>query len=242
MYNDGVTMSRKSILLALLTLGTLLQVSPAREQAWRLDANGLQAGPVPARSLPLLRTDQADFKGDGRLETLSVTEGQVRLLFGQTVVWQSPPDWQVSQAVIADLIHSGHPQAALLVWRPMRPWPVDRWLPHGGRIQSFHNDSGQSCQLILIGWRRDAFTEVWAGSALADPILSFAAADLDGSGQQKLVTLEGAYADPRYAPAHDLKVWEWNGFGFSVVDSIQRTFTKMVLVKDENGHIWILGY
>jgi hypothetical protein len=234
-------MLRKYTLLALLVLGTLLQVSPAREQAWHLDASGLRAGPVPARTSPLTYPDQADFKGDGQLETLNLTNGRARLLIGLAVVWQSPPDWQVSQALISDVIHSGLPQAALLVWRPVRPWPVDKWLPHGGRIQSFHNSRGQSCQLILIGWRRDAFTEIWAGSALADPVLSFAVADLDGSGQEKLVTLEGAYADPRYAPAHDLKVWEWNGFGFSVVDSIQRSFTKMALAKDENGRIWIFG-
>lgn len=234
-------MPRKYILLAMIALGALLQVSPAREQAWQLDASRLQAGPVPARPIPFLTPNQADFKGDGTLETLSLTGGRARLLIGQEVTWQSPPEWQVSQALISDLVHSGRPQAVLLVWRPMRPWPVDQWLPHGGRIQSFHDHSGQSCQLILIGWRRDAFTEIWAGSALADPILAIAAADLDGSGQDKLVTLEGAYADPRNAPAHDLKVWEWNGFGFSAVDSIQRTITAMALVKDENGRIWILG-
>jgi hypothetical protein len=143
--------------------------------------------------------------------------------------------------LIADLVHSGRPQAVLLVWRPIRPWPVDRWLPHGGRIDRFHNRSGKSCQLILIGWRRDRFTEVWAGSALADPILGFAAADLEGNGQQELVTLEGAYADSLSTPAHALKVWEWNGFGFSVIDSIQRTFTKFVLARDEYGQMVILG-
>lgn len=234
-------MLHKYILPALFVLGTLLQVSPAREQAWHLDASGLRGGPVPARTFPLKFTNQADFKGDGRLETLNVTDGRARLLIGQAVAWQSPPDWQVSQALISDVIHSGRPQAALLVWRPIRPWPVDKWLPHGGRIQSFHNSRGQSCQLILIGWQRGEFTEIWAGSALADPILAFAAADLDGSGEEKLVTLEGSYADPSYALAHDLKIWEWNGFGFSVVDSVQGTFTKMVLAKDENSRIWILG-
>jgi len=234
-------MPRKPIFLAMIILGALLQVSPAREQAWQLDASRLLAGPVPARTSPLTTATQADFIGDGRLETLSVTDGRARLLIGQEVAWQSPPDWQVSQALISDLVHSGRPQAVLLVWRPMRPWPVDQWLPHGGRIQSFHNRSGQSCQVILIGWQRDAFTEIWAGSALAEPILAIAAADLDGSGREKLVTLEGAYTDPRNAPAHDLKVWEWNGFGFSAVDSIQGTFTAMELVKDENGRIWILG-
>jgi len=145
------------------------------------------------------------------------------------------------QALIADLVHNGHPQAVLLVWRPIRPWPVDRWLPHGGRIASFHNSNGESCQLILIGWRRDGFGEVWAGSALADPVLRFAAADLEGKGQQELVTLEGSYSKQTNSAADDMKIWVWNGFGFSVVDSTQGSFTNLVLARDDRNRIVILG-
>jgi hypothetical protein len=234
-------MPRIYLFAPLLALGAFLQVSPARLQTWSLIDSHLQATPLPAQMTPLSSPAQGDFQGNGEREALRVLNGHASLLSGRSIVWQSPADWQVSQAWIADLTHSGHPQAVLLVWRPFRPWPVDQWLPHGGRIDRFHNSSGESCQLILIGWRLGRYTEIWAGSALADPVMSFAAADLAGTGRQELVTLEGNYADPPDTPAHDLKVWEWNGFGFSVVDSIQGTFTKVVLARDESDHIVLLG-
>ena len=99
------------------------------------------------------------------------------------------------QAQISDLNRDGGPEATLLVWRPFQPWPVDQWLPHGGRIESFHDDQGNSCHIILIGWRGSAYGELWAGSALAGPVRSFAAADLNGDGSQELLTLEGSYAE-----------------------------------------------
>jgi hypothetical protein len=61
------------------------------------------------------------------------------------------------------------------------------------------------------------------------------------------VALEGRYTDPRppkdperSAPIHILKVWEWNGFGFTVVSSMEGIFSKMTLVRGINGHILVL--
>jgi hypothetical protein len=128
----------------------------------------------------------------------------------------------------------------LLVWRAFQPWPVDRWLPHGGRIAGFHDGQNDSCHLILIGRRPDGYGELWAGSALADPILAFAGADLNGDGLQELATIEGRYAASGSGPARDLKVWEWNGFGFTVVSTVEGAFSTMALVRDENGRVLIL--
>jgi hypothetical protein len=154
--------------------------------------------------------------------------------------WQSPQTWQVRQALIADLNQDEHPEAVLLVWRPFQPWPVDAWLPHGGRIDSFHDSSGRSCHIILIGWYKESFRERWAGSALAEPVESFAAADLAGSGEQFLVTLEAQYDDPPSAPARYLKVWEWNGFGFSLVSTIEGPFSQMAIAQAQDGRMLIL--
>jgi hypothetical protein len=65
-------------------------------------------------------------------------------------------------------------------------------------------------------------------------------ADLNGDNLQELVTIEGRYADSRSAPARALKVWEWNGFGFTVVSTIEGAFDKMTLVQANAGRILIL--
>jgi hypothetical protein len=75
---------------------------------------------------------------------------------------------------------------------------------------------------------------------MADPITSFAVADLNGNNAQELVALEGRYTDRMSSPARTLKVWKWNGFGFTVVSSMDGVFSNMVLVQANNSHILIL--
>jgi hypothetical protein len=234
------TMLQKSIFWTLLVLGLLLQTSPAPLRAWELRPAGLALAPLPAGNLSVMPPSGTEFDGDGLPERLQLTGGRLTISSGAGAVWQSPPGWTVLQAQITDLNHDGSPEATLLVWRPFRPWPVDQWLPHGGRIADFHDNEGNSCHIILVGWRGGAYAELWAGSALAEPVKSFEAADLRGDGVQELVTLEGSYTDSRSAPARALKVWEWNGFGFSVVSAIKGKFEKMALVRADSGRILVL--
>jgi hypothetical protein len=97
-----------------------------------------------------------------------------------------------------------------------------------------------SCQIILIGWKINGYRELWAGSPMADPIKSFAAVDLNSDNNQDLVALEGRYSDPKSAPARTLKVWEWNGFGFTVVSTLDGEFNTITLVQANNKRILIL--
>ena len=233
-------MLRKFISLAVLALGMLLQTSPASLHALSLEPAGLARAALPAGGLPATPPAQADFDRDGLSERLALVGGRLTILSNGTSAWQSPEGWTVVQAQITDLNRDGRPEAALLVWRPFRSWPVDQWLPHGGRIDSFRDKSGNSCHIILIGWRGRAYGELWAGSALADPVRSFAAADLNGDGSQELLTLEGRYADAKSAAARALKVWEWNGFGFSVVSGIEGTFHALALIQADAGRILVL--
>ena len=231
---------RKFIYLAVLALAMLLQTSPAPLRALELGPAGLSPVALPAGSISTKPVDNADFNRDGSPENLQLANGRLTILSAGRSVWQSPAVWTVVQAGITDLNHDGVAEAALLVWRPFRPWPVDQWLPDGSRIAGFHDAGGDSCQIILIGWRGSAYSELWAGSALAEPVRSFAVADLNGDLIQELVTLEGSYTDSGSAPARTLKVWEWNGFGFSVVSSMQGTFYKMALVQAKDGRNLIL--
>jgi hypothetical protein len=209
-------------------------------QAWQLAPSGLVLVAVPGGSVRLAPLNQADFDGDGRPESLLLSGGRGSIRSQDGMAWQSPANWEVIQAEITDLNHDGHPEATLLVWRPFLPWPVDKWLPAGGRIASFHDAGRDSCHLILIGWVRGRYAEVWAGSAMVEPVRAFAAADLNGNGSQQLVTLEGTYKQPRSAPARVLKVWDWNGFGFTVVSAVDGTFSQLAMVRTGSGRVLIL--
>lgn len=234
-----MTATRKSFFPLLFSLLALILLSPLTPRAWELTPpvglqQGLQPVPLPAAFELLESPAQADLDDDGLPETLRLADGRLTILSGTQAGWQSPTSWRVAQTAFSDLNRDGLPEVSLLVWRPFRPWPVDAWLPHGGRISEFHDAEGQSCHLILIGWKRGIYRELWAGSALAEPVRAFAAADLDGDGWQELVTLDGNYAAPPYAPARHLKVWEWNGFGFTVVSSVSGTFRQLQIISS-NG-------
>ncbi len=233
-------MLRKFVLLAVLALAMLLQTSPMPLHTVYLGPAGFTPTSLPDGAVPIQPTTQADFNRDGLAEILVLVHGHLTIISSGKSVWQSPSSWTVIQAEITDLNQDGTPEATLLVWRPFRPWPVDQWLPHGGRIADFQDGEGNSCHIILIGWRGNSYGELWAGSALADPVKSFAAADLNGDNAQELVTLEGTYADSRLTPAHGLKAWKWNGFGFTIVSNMQATIDKFALIQNNAGRILIL--
>src|ERR1043165_2143394 len=154
----------------LLAIAAAALVSPAPLQAWQLDHSALKRiSNQPSLHL-VVRETSTDFDRDRMAETLILRGGRATIQTRGQVRWQSPQTWRIEQAEITDLNHDGLPEVTLLVWRPFKPWPVDNWLPHGGRISSFHDSNNMSCHMILIGWRHNAFREVWAGSAMADPV------------------------------------------------------------------------
>ena len=214
--------------------------SPILPRAWQFGASGLELVQLPSSLQPVEALTTGDLNGNGLPERLSLSSSRASIYENEDLVWQSPPEWSISQAALTDLNQDGQLEATLLVWREFRPWPVDAWLPHGGRIASFHDSQNQSCHIILIGYSRGAYRELWAGSALADPIVSFAAADLDGDGVQELATLEGSYTTHRSGIAHTLKIWRWNFFGFNAVSSIEGTFHQMALSIGSEGSLFVL--
>jgi hypothetical protein len=215
-------------------------VFPVPAKTWRYSTGRL----VQLKSLPsggiVQMLSVADLNQDGRPERLVLQDGSLEIVSGEAAVWRSPAGWQVKRARFADLNRDGIPEAELLVWRPFQPWPVDRVLPYGGRIAAYQDIQGLSCHLILIGWRRGAYRELWAGSALAQPLVDFAAADLDGDGRQELVALEGRYSDPDANHGMELSVWEWNGFGFSLLARTQTMAKDLALYLTVDGRIMVL--
>jgi hypothetical protein len=224
----------------LLMILALALISPSPFRVWQLADLTLERVAVPSVLRVVQTQTSVDFDYDSVPETLTLTGLRATLGTGNQIRWESPPAWNVVQAQITDLNRDGVPEATLLVWRPFKPWPVDAWLPNGGRINDFHDSNGMSCHVILIGWKQDAFRELWAGSALAQPVQSFTAVDLTGDGQQDLVTLEREYDDPPSAPARRLTVWEWNGFGFTLVSKQEDSFRLILPARTNSGRTFIL--
>ncbi|MHC1740730.1 MAG: hypothetical protein AB9897_06415 [Anaerolineaceae bacterium] len=215
-----------------ITILTLILISPADVSVWNFSQDTLQETRITQEmaSAQVVRTIQtADLNGDGKkecleliAEDLSITDCEGRDL------WKSPAGWRVKEAQIGDLNRDSEPEAVLLVWRPFQPWPIDRFVPSGGRIKDFHDLQGFSCHIILIGWIRGGYNELWAGSALIQPVSQLLAVDLDGDNWQELAALEGQY-DLENKGGY-LTIWKWNGFGFTLADEVRKNFQQLIIV------------
>jgi hypothetical protein len=245
-------------LSGLLVFGAASCVGAA-QNAWQFGMDGTLtevAMPSEAVLRPVLQ--EADLDGDGVLEYVCLSEGVARIQVVPcgsanttqpfaarqdavriTPRWQSPDGWQVTQLGLGDLDHSGLPEVSLLVWRPFEPWPIDRILLHPGRIDGHQDADGMSCHVILIGWRDGQFREVWAGSALADPLLALALADLDNDGRPEFAALESAY-DETTGPAPALTVWGWNGFGFDLLARAGGRFNDLSVFETPAGAAYLM--
>ena len=224
----------------LLSLLVLSLLSPASLSAFELRGGSLVWVGAPASAVPLPQPAAADFDGDGSIDRLTIKGGLARVTSGDRNVWQSPGAWNVTEGRVTDLNRDGKPELALLVWRPYAPWPIDRFLPHGGRLLGFQDEAGASCHLILFGWRDGSWREVWAGSALADPLFHLAATDIDGDGFEELLALEGRYSVKRSTPAGSLTLWRWNGFGFNLDARWSGRFSQFQIVRSADGHPLVL--
>lgn len=179
-----------------------------------------------------------DMDGNGALECLNLSGESVQITNCSTaILWQSPAEWRVTEAQVGDLNRDRVDEVILLVWRPFQPWPVDRFTPYGGRIDTFHDDQGNSCQVILVGWQRGAFRELWAGSAMIRPLFNLTLADLDHDGRQELAALESTYEKPGQAIA--LTVWGWQGFGFTLIDRLEGPFQDLQIGADD-FNTWLI--
>ena len=222
---------------------TILISCTLKYSTWRYERGNFikirsQLASQKSQIIQPLSTD--DLDGDGALEAIILTKYRMDIIKDGQSVWQSPVEWQVIQADITDLNHDQKPEVILLLWRPFKPWPIDSILVHPGRIQTFQNKDGQSCHIILVGWKKGYYREIWAGSALAEPLRSFITVDLTSDGFQELIALESIYADKDTSPARALTAWEWNGFGFSLLARVEGNFHDLLVTLAPDNSYWIL--
>jgi len=224
-----------------ISLFALLLVAPSPLNLFTLSNQGLlKISPLPSGMLPVIASP-TDLDGDGQRETIRNNNGRLEILSQGSLVWNSPQEWQITQAEITDFNRDDVPEVTLLLWREFSPWPIDAYIAHPGRIQDFHDRENRSCHIILIGFQHGSYTELWAGSALADPLRSFTSADLNRDGNQELIALEGRYDAPLFESS-SITVWEWNGFGFSLLARGQQGyFPSITTVQTVNGQELLLA-
>ncbi len=219
--------------LCLISLLALITISPAAWQTWRVE-DALQ--PVEIQTIAgwqLLETGGLqDFTFGQAGHCILQSNNSIRITDCDSPEaapkWQSADTWQVKEAITADLNRDGQNELVLVVWRPFKPWPIDTFMPHGGRISNFHDRNNLSCHLILVGWDGKVYRELWAGSALIDPVFNIQAVDLDGDGSQELAALEGQYDTLNQGGS--LTIWDWNGFGFRLRDRVLGYFSDFGIV------------
>ncbi len=219
-------------ILVLLAFGILLTTFRSRPEFLQWERGKWVVG-SPHDARPADPVIEADLDADGSIERIVLRGAQITVMRDALRVWTTPPQWNVFMAQMADLNWDGRPEIVMAVWWPFKPWPIDAWLPHGGRIAGFHDAQNRSCHIILWGWGGTRFRELWAGSAMAEPVIGFFAADWNADGRDELMTVESSYDSP--ARGRAVSLWEWNGFGFSLVDRWNTILRRFVVLKEENG-------
>lgn len=221
---------RKFILLAIITLLAGSLTSPGIIHAWVWNGQELVRIREPL-NLALFKSSQSDLTLK-KPDCIEIHSEEVKIhRCGDAALntnWVSPADWQVKEVVRGDLNRDGVEDFGLLVWRPFKPWPIDKFLPTAGRIATFHNEQGMSCHLILVGWDGEKYRELWAGSALADPISQLQVVDIDQDGYEELIGIEGEYDTTK---SGKLTIWKWQGFGFTLMDRVEGMLSNYSLIR-----------
>ena len=228
----------KFVVLSIVLMGL---ISPGTIQFWhwnqenrQLDENSLAVNysqflPIIS-NIPNIESDDCYRYYHQRIEIWRCNDKL------KTTIWESPDGWKITEVISADLNRDGIDEIGLLVWRPFESWPIDKFLPNKGRIANFHDQNSQSCHLILIGWDGTKYRELWAGSALADPISDLKTADIDNDGFEELIALEKKYDA---SSGSNLTVWEWQGFGFTLVERLEGIFSNYSIVSND-GQLIVL--
>ena len=125
-----------------------------------------------------------------------------------------PADWEVIASELVDVTGDGRPEWILIIFRPWRDWPIQKWSEIESPIRDFHDEDGLSCHLAVLD--PEDGSEIWVGSPLPHPIVKMAVGDVDRDGILEVMTLRGDYESWRESIATHIDVWFWDEFGFTL--------------------------
>lgn len=174
----------------------LAQVLPPPSRVgFACDESGCIPANVPtSEHVGLLYAGQIDLTGDGLPETVRREGERITIYEKGSVVWRSPAAWRVVDFALGDPNDDGRYEVMLANW--LRD-----------------EDGYERSQPYIVGHRGGAYTLLWGGRPVVDPIQELAVGDVDGDGSDELVVIE-EMAD---GSSQAVSVWRWAGWTFSLV-------------------------
>jgi hypothetical protein len=126
------------------------------------------------------------------------------------VIWQSNPDWQVEDFLVADLNRDGQAELNLAVFKSgfygdRKPFWIEE-------------DAEFSCHFFVLGVTAKEVFPIWQSSQIEKPICQFTAEDQNNDGFKELVVEEGIYTKNSFSCRETImSAWQWNGWGFTKI-------------------------
>lgn len=146
------------------------------------------------------RTVSCDLDGDGAGETLSLARRTVRVTGADgTTLYESDGTWRVSDVLAADVTGDGHPELVMLLWRRGNYGNSKPFWEHG-------LDLRMTQHIYVMRLEDGSMKPVWMGHELGDG-LKVATIEATEDGLLELTTTDGTKG-----------TWEWDYFGFSLVE------------------------
>ncbi len=151
---------------------------------------------------------EIDFDYDGENEKVVLDNGVVSIYRKGEVWWQSDPDWQVENVLLADLNWDGKIELNMSLWKQGSYGDdLPFWIEE--------NDSDFGNHFFIYGFKEGEIRPIWCSSTIDYPIHKMAASDINGDGKDELVVLEGTYDQPQDSLTKYVGIWSWNDWGFS---------------------------
>lgn len=153
----------------------------------------------------LIKTQYGDLNNDGLVEKYFLQDGKLVISVAGVNIWESPDDWWVDSFMLGDANNDSIPDLNISVWKvgcfgPCKPF----WVQEEDRSIKNH--------LFIFKLVGNTVKPVWQSSNLDRPNYELWLSDVNGDGENELVTLEGNYDDYQ---DRQIGVWKWNGWGFS---------------------------
>ena len=148
------------------------------------------------------KTETADLDRDGTEEELTLGGRRFTARRGETLLFETPEEWQTADLLHADIDRDGTEEVLLLVWKQgsygdYRPFWVEE------------NDSDLSEHIFIYKCDPDRLRPVWMSSALDLPVRDWTA---DSEGRLRLTAPDGTE-----------RTAAWEGWGLKYPDEEEST-------------------